>query len=68
MVMGEKISVLKCKVKSYICTKGLLCGLLKFSDKKKISIIIQMHDGKIMLKKLSVCKLTGHKSFPIHGT
>jgi hypothetical protein len=61
MVMGEKLSMLKCELKSYICIKGLLCGILKFSDEKTISIIIQMHDGKIMLKKLSVCKLTSHK-------
>jgi hypothetical protein len=68
MVMGEKLLMLKCKPKSYICTKRLLCGLLKFSDEKTISIIIQMHDGKTMLKRLSVYKLTGHKSFPFHDT
>jgi hypothetical protein len=47
MVMGVKLLMLKCEF-DYSHHKALLCGILKHDD-KKISIMIQMHDGKTLM-------------------
>ncbi len=50
MVMCEKLLMLKFEL-DYISQKGLLCCILKLSDQKKFSVMIQIHSGKTMLKK-----------------
>jgi hypothetical protein len=40
MVMGEELLMLKCEL------DHLLCGISKPKDQKKISFMIQMHNGK----------------------
>jgi hypothetical protein len=47
--MGEKLLMLKCEL-DCISQKGLLCCILKLSDQKKFSVMIQMHNGKTILK------------------
>jgi hypothetical protein len=60
MMMGEKLSMLKCEL-NHIYHKGLFCGILKPNEKIN-NVMIQMHDGKTMLKEIA-CKLIGRESF-----
>ncbi len=66
MMMGEKLSMLKCEL-NHIYHKGLFCGILKLNEKIN-NVMIQMHDGKTMLKKKIVCKLIGRESFLIRSS
>jgi len=50
MVMGEKLSMLKCELDCITHKKPLL-WYFEAQGPKEISVMIQMHDGKTMLKK-----------------
>ncbi len=55
MVMGEKLSMLKCEP-NHIHHKGFLLVFWSLMT-KKINVMIQMHDEKTMLKKVKLANL-----------